>query len=131
LMDVDVIDLAGVGGSNGPAQGGGHDPVVKPFTLGGRHELRIPHAWNVPIGRKDDGRRDDRARETSPAHLVDAGYLAEADAPECVLQRPHSRDTHARGNLKPKKVPTYLLASAFCACSPPRMRAALPFRSRR
>ena len=75
LMDVDVIDLGGIGGGDGPGDRVLHDALEQPLALGGRHELRIADAGDVPVGMEHDGRRDDRAGQAAAPDFVDAGHM--------------------------------------------------------
>ena len=72
------------------------DPLEQPLALVGRHELGIADAGNVTVGMQHDRRRHDRSRQTAAPDLVDPGHMAEADAPQRVLQRTHGRHAHHR-----------------------------------
>ena len=101
LVDVDVIDLAGIGGGHRPGDRVAHDALEEALALGGRHELGIADAGNVAVRVQHDRRRHDRPGQTAAPDLVHAGHVAEADASQRVLQRAHGRHANHR-NLKPE-----------------------------
>ena len=81
-MDVDGVDLVGLGGCHRPGQGHAHDRVIEPLALGGRHQLRVGQPRNVAVGVEDDGAGHDGPGQAAAAHFVDAGHAYEPQPPQ-------------------------------------------------
>ena len=79
-MNVDVIDLARVGGGHRPAKRVARNLLEEFFAFCGRDRFGIAHPGNVAAGIEHDGGGHHRAGETPPAHLVDASHIAKSDA---------------------------------------------------
>ena len=79
-MDVDVIDLARVGGGHRPAKRMAGDLLEKFFAFCCRDRFGIAHPGNVAGGVEHDGGGHHWTGETPPAHLVDASHIAKSDA---------------------------------------------------
>jgi hypothetical protein len=68
-----VIDLESIGGGNAPSYGAFADSGSQNFTAFGDKLLAIAETSDGAIRRKDDGRREDRAKEGATSDFVYAG----------------------------------------------------------
>src|SRR5262249_11564125 len=84
--DVQPVDLVRVDDRYPDRERAATDLAVELLAHGRPEHLRVGDAVEREPGRKDDRGRDDGPRERSHAHLVDAGDVPDADAPEERLQ---------------------------------------------
>ena len=96
-MNVDRVDLPGIGAGHAPGNGGPRDLVVEPRALERGHGLGITDARDVALGIEHHGSGHDGAGEAAPPDLVDAGDQVEAQPTDRILERPESADSdHGR-----------------------------------
>ena len=72
-IDVDAVDLEGVGRGDGPGHGALANPRGQYLAAFGIELLAIAQAADGAIGRENDGGGEDRAEQRAAAHLIDAG----------------------------------------------------------
>jgi hypothetical protein len=92
LVDVDAIDLSGVGRGDPPGDRGTEDFLEETLALGSRRQLGVADAGDVAVGVKHDGRRDHRAREATAAHFIDTRNVREPAATQRILEGAKSSD---------------------------------------
>src|SRR5215213_2606347 len=88
-MDVDLVDLVAIGGSNRPAECAAQDGVVQMLPFGGGHLFRVGEAWNMAIRVEHDRAGDNRPGEASTPDLVHACHAYEPETPTGIFERAH------------------------------------------
>jgi len=86
-MDVQAVDVLGGDNGGGPGNRRARDFGKQAIAIVRREDFGVGDARHVVVGLQNDGRRDDRAGQTTPTDLVDPRDVHKPPAPDLVLHR--------------------------------------------